>query len=201
MSELITKPCTAFRNTQRLSSGPLIEVAMAVKAALEADQTDTILVFDDANGKVVDLDLRGTKADIITRLSAPPQASPSNRPPRLADPTPVAPKGRGRPKLGVVAKEITLLPQQWEWLATQPGGASVTLRKLVEEAKRKTAIQNTKAAQEATYRFMSAMAGDLPGYEEATRALFAGDRERLEMEIARWPEDVREYVMKLGVKG
>lgn len=106
---------------------------------------------------------------------------------------------RGRPKLGVVAREVTLLPRQWEWLATQPGGASATLRRLVDDARK--AIhprQRRRAAQEAAYRFMQAIAGDLPGYEEATRALFADDRLAFEERIGPWPEDIRIYAVRLA---
>ena len=103
-------------------------------------------------------------------------------------------RGRGRPKLGVTAREVTLLPRHWDWLAAQPGGASVALRKLVEDARRvSTNGDRRRVAQEAAYRFMQALAGDLPGYEEATRALFAGDFARFEEHTAHWPDDVREH--------
>jgi hypothetical protein len=109
------------------------------------------------------------------------------------------PRGRGRPKLGVIGREVTLLPRQWEWLATQPGGASVVLRKLVDEAKRNNGgVHKRRAAQEAAYHFMSAMAGDMPGFEEATRALFANDRPRFEQQVSMWPEHVRAYAQRLG---
>ena len=112
---------------------------------------------------------------------------------------PPAARGRGRPKLGVVAREVTLLPRHWEWLNAQPGGASVALRKLVEAARRDTLTSDQKRlAREAAYRFMSTMAGDLPRFEEASRALFADDRTRLTTLIARWPGDVRTYLVKLG---
>jgi hypothetical protein len=108
-------------------------------------------------------------------------------------------RGRGRPKLGVVAREVTLLPRHWDWLNTQPGGASVALRKLVEEARRTSGDRDrTRAAQEAAYHFMSAIAGDLPGFEEATRALFAYDRRRFGDLVAQWPEDVRDHAIRLA---
>lgn len=109
-------------------------------------------------------------------------------------------RGRGRPKLGVVAREVTLLPRHWEWLAAQPGGASVALRKLVEEARRSQSGR-ARQAQERAYHFMNAMAGDLPGFEEATRALFAGDREGFAERIAGWPTDVREHAAWLASDG
>ena len=139
---------------------------------------------------VIDLDLRGTKADILARLAQHPSAQPKARPEH---------RGRGRPKLGVVAREVTLLPRHWEWLASQPGGASVVLRRLVEQERRGGGSkQQRRAAQEAAYKFMSAIAGDLPGFEEATRALFADNRTRFEEQIADWPSDISRYATKLA---
>ncbi len=180
--------CTAFDGTHVLSSGSLVDVALAVKRAVEAGAAGPLLVFDDKDARIIDLDLRGSAAEIAARLAAPDEGGPE-----------AGHGGRGRPKLGVVGREVTLLPRQWEWLAAQPGGASVTLRKLVEAARRDGAAAETKRqAQEAAYRFMSALGGDLPGYEEATRALFADDRSKLERQMADWPDDVRAYALKLA---
>lgn len=190
MSDHLSKPCTAFEGHRLLRSGPLAEVALAVKTAQERDPANTILVFDDETARVVDLDLRGTDAEIVERL-----VSPTN----LAE---AEPKGRGRPKLGVTAREVTLLPRQWEWLATQPGGASATLRRLVDEAKRHGGEQQLRRqAQEAAYRFMQAIAGDLPGFEEAARALFANDPPTMAERIADWPPDVRAHTLRLAFGG
>ena len=110
-----------------------------------------------------------------------------------------APRGPGRPKLGVVAREVTLLPRHWEWLAQQSGGASVALRKLVDEARRTGEDRDrVRQAQEAAYRFMSAMAGNKANYEDAIRALFAGEAARFEDLIAEWPADVRRHAAKLA---
>jgi hypothetical protein len=99
----------------------------------------------------------------------------------------------------VVAREITLLPRHWDWLAAQPGGASVALRRLVEDARKVSAGEDRRrAAQEATYRFMQAMAGDAPGFEDASRALFAGDVTRFEEQVARWADDVRDHALWLA---
>ena len=113
--------------------------------------------------------------------------------------TEAPPRGPGRPKLGVVAREVTLLPRHWDWLNAQPGGASVALRKLVEEARRANEGKDrVRQSQEAAYRFMSVMAGNRPGFEEATRALFAGRAGRFDQLIEPWPEDVRHYARKLA---
>jgi uncharacterized protein len=193
MTDILAKPCTAFKGDTMLSSGPLIEVALAVKTAAEQDATPAILVFEDETGHAVDFDLRGSKADIIARLTRPQKKPP---PPREK---PSEARGRGRPKLGVIAREVTLLPRHWDWLAAQPGGASVALRKLVEDARRNGGDkQKRRASQDAAYGFMSAMAGNRPGYEEAIRALYAGDRPRFEQCIAGWPVDVKNHAVKLA---
>jgi hypothetical protein len=201
MNETLIKPCTAFLGSRQLSAGPLVEVALAVRNASGGAVTEAILTFDDSTGRVIDLDLRGTKADLIARLAdspAPVDAQP--RVPEAAESgSTTTPPARGRPRLGVVAREVTLLPRHWEWLSAQPGGASVALRRLVEEARRTGGTQQrTRAAQEAAYRVMSTLAGDLPGYEEAIRALFADDQARFEAHTAGWSGDVRDYAVRLG---
>jgi hypothetical protein len=187
VSDPAARPAAAFDGERRLLSGPLIEVAMALKAAAAAGAEGPLLAFDDATGAVIDLDLRGSRSEIAARLAA------------AAGETSGGARGRGRPRLGVIAREVTLLPRHWDWLAAQPGGASAALRRLVEAARRGGAAQQgARAAQEAAYRFMAATAGDLPGFEEATRALFAKDRARFEREVAGWPQDVRAYAAKLA---
>ncbi|MGN6097047.1 MAG: DUF2239 family protein [Bosea sp. (in: a-proteobacteria)] len=184
--------CTAFRGDARLAHGPRPEVALAVKAALESDPTATILVFDDGTGRAVDFDLRGTPQDIVARLQEPrPPAEPLAGPP--------VERGRGRPKLGVVAREVTLLPRHWEWLAAQPGGASQALRRLVEEARRSDGGRSrARRAQETAYAFISAMAGNREGFEEASRALFAGDAAGFAAHSRSWPPDIRAHAEALA---
>lgn len=195
MSDNLPRLCTAFRDATRIADGPLPVVALAVKAALATDPAATILVFDDATGKVVDLDLRGSDAEITARLGPPPdKALPAGLEPDATE----APRSRGRPKLGVVAREVTLLPRHWDWLALQPGGASQVLRRLVDEARKNDRGRSrSRAAQAAAYAFISAMAGDREGFEEASRALFAGDPERFAMHSRTWPADIRAYAEKL----
>jgi hypothetical protein len=184
----LLKPCAAFDGVGLLAAGGLGEVALAVKRALEEDPERSILVFGDTTGRVIDLDLRGGEADVLARLRPPPAPPPIESPP-----------SRGRPKLGVVAREVTLLPRHWEWLADEPGGASAALRRLVEEASRtQSTKRRRRVAQEAAYRFMNAIAGNRSGFEEAARALFADDEARLKRHIARWPQDIREHALKLA---
>jgi uncharacterized protein len=186
---------TAFMGYQRLTSGPLAEVALAVMKASKRLAAEPIVIFDDANGRAIDLDLRGTERDIVARLPQPP----SNLEATADGLSAPEPRGRGRPRLGVVAREVTLLPRHWEWLGAQPGGASVALRKLVEEARRSSGDRDrSRAATDAAYHFMSAMAGNLPDFEEASRALFADDRRRLAALIAGWPDDIRDHIVKLA---
>lgn len=185
----MTAPYTAFAGPKLLASGPLAEVAVAVKIAT-GGMTDPIIIFDNATGKSLDVDLRGTHREIVARLQPPAAAEPD---------APAEPRGRGRPKLGVVAREVTLLPRHWDWLAAQPGGASVALRKLVEDARRANGDrERARAARDAAYYFMSTMAGDLPDFEEASRALFAADRRKFGELIAGWPVDIRDHVIRLA---
>src|SRR5437588_4125867 len=168
---------TAFMGPQRLAAGPLAEVAIAVMQASRRPAAPPIIIFGDATGQPIDLDLRGTERDIIARLPLP--ASPPDA--ETDETASTEPRGRGRPKLGVVAREVTLLPRHWEWLGTQPGGASAALRRLVDQARREAVEADAaRQAQEAAYRVMTTLAGDLPGYEDATRALFARDRARFD---------------------
>ncbi|TWT15120.1 DUF2239 family protein [Reyranella sp. CPCC 100927] len=191
MTDPTTTLCTAFEGHRRLAAGPLVEVALAVKAAGDGGTTAPLLIFNDATGRVIDVDLRGTTGDIAARLSS--AAAP--RPDDSAPP----PRGRGRPRLGVIGREVTLLPRHWTWLAAQPGGASVALRRLVDAARRfDDPRQKNRAAQEIAYRFMSALAGNLPGFEEAARALFAHDPVRFAQHAAGWPRDVRGYATRLA---
>ena len=195
MIEMIHPGFTAFMGHRRLASGPLAEVALAVMKASRSAAAEPIIIFDDANGRPIDLDLRGSERDIVARMPQPVSDSETSAD-ELSAPEP---RGRGRPKLGVVAREVTLLPRHWEWLGAQPGGASVALRKLVEEARRTSGDRDrSRAARDAAYHFMSTMAGDLPGFEEASRALFADDRRRLAELIAGWPDDIRDHIVKLA---
>jgi hypothetical protein len=187
---------TAFEGQRRLASGSLAEVALAVKKACDRGSSAPVLVIDDSTGRTIDLDLRGSDNEILKRL--PQAAEPSH--PSAADAPPLGePRGRGRPKLGVVAREVTLLPRHWEWLGAQPGGASVALRKLVELARRASGDKDrSRAARDAAYHFMLAISGDLPDFEEATRALYADDRRRFVALIAAWPADIRDHAIKLA---
>jgi len=182
---------TAFQGHRRLTSGTLREVALAVKSAA-GSETTPVFIYDDATGRMIDVDTRGTAEEVVARLAPEPVVPSGLDQPR-------EPRGVGRPKLGVIAREVTLLPRHWDWLSTQSGGASVALRKLVEEARRTSGDKDRRrAAQDASYYFMSAIAGDLPGFQEAARALFAYDRRRFGELVAGWPEDVRDHAINLA---
>ncbi len=177
---------TAFEGTHKIAAGDLRQVALKTKHVIDRGERAPVLIFDSTTGEVIEVDLRGTPEDVARRLPAPESTDP---------PAPAEEPARrpGRPKLGVVAREVTLLPRHWEWLNRQPGGASVALRKLVEEARRASASRDRiRQARDAAYRFMTAIAGNEPGYEEALRALFAGQRERFLSRVAKWPADVRD---------
>lgn len=181
----MTTTCTAFAGDRKIASGAPREVVAAVKTATEAGES--VLIFDDADGLPVEFDLRGDLEAVLARL--PVEEAEEKR-------------GRGRPKLGVTAREVTLLPRHWEWLAGQSGGASVALRKLVEAALREAEEPDrARRAKEASYRFMTAIAGDFAGYEDAVRALFAEDVSGLEAATAQWAPDVRDMTLRLYRRG
>jgi len=183
---------TAFSGTTLIASGPLVRVALACKDALEAAPAAALSVFDDETAEPVEVDLRGSTEEIAGRYA---QGAETGAPTVTVD----GRRAPGRPKLGVVGREVTLLPRHWEWLNAQPGGASVALRKLVEQARRESADADAiRASQNAAFRFTSAMAGNEIGYEEAVRALYAADAERFEQCTGSWPADVRAYSLKLA---
>lgn len=197
----LEKPCTAFDGHRCIASGPLQEVALVVKRAQESGSLSPILIFDDSTGQAFDIDTRGTEAEVLAHLLKPPACI--NMPavtPGKEQPAEAA--ARGRPKLGVVAREVTLLPRHWDWLNVQPGGASVALRTLVENARRGNGDKDRRRqAKEAAYHFMSALAGSLAGFEEAARALFANDGKRFAELVAVWPADVRSHAERLALPG
>jgi hypothetical protein len=191
----MTQPAlfVAFAGDHRLAFGPLREVAVAVKYAVSRDASLAPLIFEADTSRPVEIDLRGSATDVVARLPKDDSAGAE-----AASEAP-SPRGPGRPKLGVVAREVTLLPRHWDWLAAQPGGASVALRKLVEDARKATGNRDrVRQAQEAAYRFMAAMAGNKPHYEDALRALYAGDAARFAALTASWPEDIRNHSARLA---
>lgn len=198
--------CTAFEGSRCLASGALMDVSLAAKAAIDRSAQSLsslpVLVFNDATSEVMELDWRGSVEDFSKRLDALMTTSPATEAADQPEPEPAehSPRGPGRPRLGVVPREVTLLPRHWEWLASQSGGASVALRKLVEAARRTSEVKDrVRQASSVGYKFMSTMAGHEAGFEEASRALFAGDQMRFEALIAPWPVDVQAHLKKILV--
>ncbi|MCD0168966.1 DUF2239 family protein [Deinococcus sp. 23YEL01] len=169
---------TTFEGHTRRLTASLAEILTLLHAQPRAG----LLTFDDRTGRSVDFDLSGTLDEVLARHA------------------PETPRtGPGRPKLGVVSREVSLLPRHWEWLERQRGGASAALRRLIDEARQADPDGERRAqAQAATDRFLGAVAGDLPGYEEATRALYAADRGGFEARLNDWPEDVRQHALFLA---
>jgi hypothetical protein len=175
---------TVFDGPRRLATGSRVEAALEIWRARRAGSAGPLFAFDDSTGGEVDFDLSGSEEEIAERL---------------ADKEDDAPRGRGRPKLGVVAREVTLLPRHWEWLAAQSGGASVALRRLVDEARRRDGgATEARRAKSAAFRFLTTMAGDMPGFEEAIRALFADDSESFARHALGWPPDVTDHAARLA---
>jgi hypothetical protein len=194
--DLVPAPAyVAFEADRRIGAGDLREIAHAAREVLDRRNDVSILVFDGTSSEQVELDLRGGLDHVLARLPAHDVKPIANN----SEPEAPTSRGPGRPKLGVVAREITLLPRHWEWLAKQPGGASVAIRKLVDEARRRNEDRDRiRTAQDAAYRFMSVMAGNKPHFEDAIRALFAPDPVRFAQLIAGWPKDVRDHAAMLA---
>jgi hypothetical protein len=159
--------CTAFAGDLWIATGSAEEVRTALRA-VDSAEAGPLLVFDDETGRQIDLDMRAEQPA----------------------------RARGRPRLGVTAGEVTLLPRHWEWLRAQPGGASTTIRRLVEAARKGPA--DARQAKDAAYHFMTAIAGDKPGYEEAIRALYAADRARFDALTREWPAAIRDHARSLA---
>ena len=172
---------TAFAGDRLIVSAGLETMLLRTKEYLDGEGGDRVLIFEDQTGRQVDFDFRGTPEEVLER------AAPGK--PRT---------GPGRPKLGVISREVSLLPRHWDWLERQPQGISAALRRLVDDArKREPGKEAARLVREAASNFMSAMAGNLPGFEEASRALFAKDQERFEELIRDWPEDIRGHLTRL----
>ena len=180
---------TAFDGFQLISQGSLEKVALDAKRQLKANRDARILVFSDSSGKQMDLVLSGSEKETSERLKIfkTPDGNPSQ-------------SGPGRPKLGVIAREVSLLPSHWEWLSNQSGGSSAIIRRLVEEKMKGPASgkDKIKKAQEAVYTFLNAIAGDLPNFEEAVRFLYRRDKKRFKELIAKWPEDLVRHTLALA---
>jgi uncharacterized protein len=179
---------TAFVGNRLLCKGRLQEVVLKVKNQEGKHEDESILIFSNSTGSQIDFNLRGSKSEVLSRLDI-----------FIPDSVDKNSDGPGRPKLGVVAREVTLLPRHWEWLANQTGGASVNLRKLVEEASKKSlGVRSIKQSQEITYKVMSVLAGNLNGYEEAIRALYRKDKKSFVQCLEGWPKDFSKHFMKLA---
>ena len=179
----MTEPETyaAFAGTRLIAAGELPAVLERVKQRLDRGRAEDLLIFHDRTGRQVEFDFRGTLDDVLQReLPAPAAAGP------------------GRPRLGVVSREVSLLPRHWSWLEEQPNGISAALRRLVDEAsKREPDKQRARRARDAAARFMTAMAGNRRNYEEASRALYAGDGETFDRLTRSWPQDIRAHLDRL----
>jgi len=187
--------CVAFEGSRRIAAGELHQVALKTKEVLDRGHRAPVLIFDESTSEPIEVDFRGTSQEVFERLTTPGAIST----PRPSGVEVVPPRGPGRPRLGVVAREVTLLPRHWDWLNSQPGGASVALRRLVDDARKMRGDgDRRRQAQEATYRFIATMAGNEPHFEEATRALFAGNLDRFAELSEVWPADVRDHARKLA---
>ena len=193
----------AFLGDRLVADGDAATVARAARRAASRKGDGALLVFDAVTSEPLELDLRGSEAEVLARLaagaSAAGGAASAESDPGASDADDEAARGPGRPRLGVVGREVTLLPRHWEWLGAQPGGASAALRRLVDSARTTNAGRDRRRrAQEHAYRFLVAMLGNAPDFEEATRALFAGDHDRFTALTEDWPTDPRDHARRLA---
>ena len=182
----------AFEHHRRTARGTPDEVITSLRQRLAEHPDAMPVVLDAVSSERIELDWRQPLDTLLALVPALAPATVKQEPPGEV------PRGPGRPKLGVTAREVTLLPRHWDWLARQPGGASVALRKLVQSALREGSAADAKRrATDAAYRFMSIVGGDLPLYEEVSRALFAGEMAQLRSLVSGWPADVTEQLLSL----
>lgn len=169
---------TVFSGDELIASGDLATILRASKELNDRSPDAPLLIFENETGRQTDFNLQGNIDQILEREGAVQSA-----------------RGPGRPKLGVVSREVTLLPRHWDWLADQRGGASAALRRLVDEARRNESPRDrARQAAAAVGRMMTVLAGDRPNFEEAYRALDAGDRERFRDLTGSWPEAIRAHL-------
>ena len=193
---------TAFAGDKRVVTGALTTIVAGAKEWQDQGQEPALLIFDDQTGNQIDFDLRGTAGEVLGRLDQHPHVVALRA--QETAPEGAARTGPGRPKLGVVSREVSLLPRHWAWLEQQPGGISGTLRRLVDESRKANQGRDqARAARDAAGKIMWALAGNFSGFEEASRALYAGDLAGFERESAEWPADIRHHLLGLlrGAEG
>jgi hypothetical protein len=185
---------TAFMGERQIVSGEIKKMLLVTKSFIDRNKDAQVLIFDDQTGRQVDFDFRGTPDDVLARISEHPLFKTDIGSEKREI-------GPGRPKLGVVCREVSLLPRHWDWLEEQPGGISASIRKLVDEArKREPDKEKARNMRNAASRIMTVLAGNLPGYEEASRALFSGNTEKFENQICDWPQDICGYLQRIILK-
>jgi len=173
---------TAFAGQRLVASGELSEMLKDVKSFIDGEHSNGVLIFDDETGEQVDFDFRGDIDDVLARV-VPPKVKP----------------GPGRPSLGVVCGEVSLLPRHWEWLERQQHNVSASIRRLVDDAIRnEPASAKARKALEATDRVLWVIGGNLPNCEEASRCLYARDFDRFREYIKNWPMDLFNHLSRLA---
>src|SRR6185436_19736122 len=111
MNQPNPKSCTAFAGSRRIATGELAEVALKTNAVIVSGEQAPVLIFDDLTSEQLEVDLRGSAHDVLARLE---KSAGKDKPEDiLAQSGADARRGPGRPKLGVIGREVTLLPRYW----------------------------------------------------------------------------------------
>ncbi len=169
---------SSFIGDRHLFTGDLKGMLSQTHAYISRHGEEGLLIFDNFSGRQIDYNFRVSLEELLGKELPP---------------TPK--KGPGRPRLGVVCGEISLLPRHWDWLQRQRQSASATIRRLIEAAmKEASPEEKTREAIDAAGKFLWTMAGNLSDFEEASRALYAQKWHILDAITAAWPEDIAKHL-------
>ena len=177
-----TKKYSAIQDQNLIVMGELPVVLKEIKLFLDQGGCEPVLIFDHTDGRQWDFNFQGTLEEVLSRAIVPEDDN-CNKP------------GPGRPRLGIVSREVTLLPRHWDWLEQQPGKASGTLRRLVEDAMKHPSDDFIiRQKQEALGRIISSVGGNLIGFEDFLRILHRKEWNKVEEVIKEWPLGIKKII-------
>jgi len=187
-----------FVGWELVARGTLDEVVAACRLASAQRPNQRTAFFDDVSGHAVEAPVAPTATRSPSEGVSPIVRSAPAAEREASDATgPQRKRGPGRPRLGVVSREVSLLPRHWEWLSAQRGGTSATLRRVIDAARKADGgTTERRRTIDAAHRFLWDIAGDLPCFEELTRALYAEQFQRVADLSCSWPTGVRQQLLR-----